>query len=400
MSDLDLGHGFVPRIDQSNYRALGRALGPRSLFDPSELRLPWLLLDGSWVSTNLDLLGQLRTAGTNYLVDTAAWRFQDASAQNVTKLIALDHAPTKTWSDLTLDDYRRFVAEDLRLQASLGAGAYLVPGLIPTSKGQDLSEYDEVAAQVAEQVCFEQPLPAIATVGFHTQGLEVARHRLEQLSGAYSAVYLQATPVDPYRDSASKLNNIVDLLLDTQAGGLDVIAGRMGALTVPLRALGIAATDAGLATGESFQLTSKLRAPNRSANDDGPRKMASQASRRYLRPIKRSVAPKVIDSIEAAPAANALLRCDGCCRYLVPDDRVRRGREHSLIARVTEAQEISALPRSMRVERAEREWAAARRQLTAVNRALRDAGAEPIQTDYLDNQLAVLRAAATRSQVA
>lgn len=67
---------------------------------------------------------------------------------------------------------------------------------------------------------------------------------------------------------------------------------------------------------------------------------------------------------------------------------------------MTEAQEISALPSSMRIERAEREWSAARRQLTAVNRALRDSGAEQIQTDYLDNQLAVLRAAATRSQVA
>jgi hypothetical protein len=400
MSDLDLGHGFIPRIDQSNYRALGRALGPRSLFDPSEVRLPWVLLDGTWVVDYRDVLGQLEAAGTRYLIDTAPWRFQHPSAQTVTKLTALDHAPTTTWSALTLDDYRRFVAYDLRLQATLGAGAYLVPGLIPTAEDEDLSAYDEVAASVVEDVCFEQPLPVVGTVGFHTQGLEIARHRLQRLSGAYSAVYLQATPIDPYHDSASKLGNVVDLLIDVQADGLDVIAGRMGALTVPLRALGIAAADAGLATGESFQLTSKLRAPQRSASDDGPRKMASQASRRYLRPIKRSVAPKVIDTIEAAPAANALLRCDGCCRYLVPDDRVRRGREHSLVARVTEAQEISALPRSMRIERAEREWVAARRHLTAVNRALRDAGAQQIKADCLDNQLAVIRSAAARSHVA
>lgn len=400
MSDLNLGHGFVPRIDQSNYRALGRALGPRSLFDPSELRLPWVLLDGTWVIDNRDLFGQLESAGTRYLIDTAAWRFQHASAQTVAKLTALDHAPAAAWFELTLDDYRRFVAHDLRLQASLGAGAYFVPGLIPSSKDEDLSAYDEIAARAVEEVCFEHPLPAIATIGFHTQGLEIVRHRLGRLSGVYSAVYLQATPVDPYRDSASKLGNIVDLLIDTQASGLDVIAGRMGALTVPLRALGIAAADAGLATGESFRLTSKLRAPQRSPSDDKERKMSSQASRRYIRPIKRSVAAKTIDAIEAAPAANALLRCDGCCRYLVPDDRVRRGREHSLVVRVTEANEISALPRSMRIERAERDWTAARSQLTAVNRALRDAKAEQIKTDYLDNQLAVLRAAAARSQVA
>lgn len=267
MSDLNLGHGFVPRIDQSNYRALGRALGPRSLFDPSELRLPWVLLDGTWVIDNRDLFGQLESAGTRYLIDTAAWRFQHASAQTVAKLTALDHAPAAAWFELTLDDYRRFVAHDLRLQASLGAGAYFVPGLIPSSKDEDLSAYDEIAARAVEEVCFEHPLPAIATIGFHTQGLEIVRHRLGRLSGVYSAVYLQATPVDPYRDSASKLGNIVDLLIDTQASGLDVIAGRMGALTVPLRALGIAAADAGLATGESFRLTSKLRAPQRSPSE-------------------------------------------------------------------------------------------------------------------------------------
>lgn len=399
MSSLDLGHGFLPRIDQSNYRALGRALGPRSLFDPAPLHLPWVLLDGAWVGDNRDLLDQLRAAGTRYLVDTAAWRFQHASAQQVAKLTALDHAPTATWSELTLDDYRRFVAEDLRLQASLGASAYFVPGLIPANKDVDLIEYDQAAASVVEQVCFEQPLPAIATIGLHTQATDIARSRLERLSGVYSAVYMQATPIDPYRDSASKLSNLVDLLMDTQASGLDVIAGRMGALTVPLRAVGIAAADAGLATGESFRLSAKLRSPARS-HDDGPRKMTSQASRRYLRMIKRSVAPKVLDAIEAAPAANALLRCDSCCRFLVPDDRIRRGREHSLIARVTEAHEISSLPPSMRIERAERDWSAARRQLTAVNRALADSELPTIDTDYLDNQLTVLRAAAARRQVA
>lgn len=237
MTNLNLGHGFLPRVDQGNYRALGRALRPRSLFDPIQLHLPWVLLDGAWVIHNSDLLGQLRAAGTHYLVDTAAWRFQHSSAQLVAKLTALDHAPTSPWADLPLGDFRRFVADDLRLQASLGASAYLVPGLIPIDRDTDLSHYDGVAARVVQDVCFENPLPAIAAVGVHTQGIEVARHRLSQLSAVYSAVYLQATPINPYRDSASKLDNIVQLLMDTQAQGLPVIAGRMGALTVPLRAL-------------------------------------------------------------------------------------------------------------------------------------------------------------------
>lgn len=399
MTTLDFGHGFLPRIDQGNYRALERALGPRSLFDPAPLKLPWVVLDGAWVIDHRDLFGQLKEAGTRYLVDTGAWRFQDISAQQVAKLRTLTHAPLVPWSDLSLDDFRRFVVRDLRLQARLGAGAYLLPGLIPADKDVDLSDYDRAAARAVEEVCFEQPLPAIAMIGFHTQGIENARGRLDELSGVYSAVYLQATPLDPYRDSASKLNNILELLLDAQARQLDVIAGRMGALIVPLRSLGIAAADAGMGAGESFQLSAKLRFPQRSS-EERPRRMASQASRRYLRPIKRSVAPLVIDAIEAAPAASALLRCESCCRYLVPDDRIRRGREHSLITRITEAHEISMLPPSMRVERAEREWEAARRQLTAVNRALADAGQQQIKADYLENQLVVLRTAARRRDVA
>lgn len=212
-------------------------------------------------STNRDILPTLRSAGSRYGIDTSAWRFQDESAFDIARLANLPHAPNDTWGNLSLEDYRRFVADELRFQASLGAGAYLVPGLIPRDRSSDLSDIDRAAASVVEQVCFERPLPAIASISFHTQGLDVVRHRLDSLASMYSAVYLQATPINPYADSVDKLGNVIELFQHVQHQDRDAIAGRMGAISVLLRALGVAAADAGMAAGESFTLAGRLRSP-------------------------------------------------------------------------------------------------------------------------------------------
>lgn len=378
---------------------MGRIVAqPRSLFDPAPIDLPWVILDGAWAGSVKELRDQLTMAGTRFLVDTGAWRFQDASAANVKKLQALEHAPKAHWGALSRDDFQRFVAADLRLQAELGASAYLVPGLVPRKGEGDLQDFDAAATAAVKDVCFQLPLPAIATIGFHTQGVTEARQRLEDLSGIYSGVYLQGTPIDPYRDGASKLTMLTSLFVEAQSLGVDVIAGRMGALGVPLRAMGVAAADAGLASGESFDVGDRLRAqrPRDKEQSGAP----STASRRYLRPLKRSHATKVLDIIESVPELSARLRCDSCCKYLTPDDRISRGREHSLVTRIVEAQEISGLPRSMRMERAERDWATARTTLTTVNTALSEAGHRPFDTDYLDNQLSVMRAVTATQQAA
>lgn len=364
------------------------------------MSLPWVVLDGSWVASNRDILPMLRAAGTRYLIDTAAWRFQSDSAFGVARLANLPHAPTRSWPELPIDDFQRFIADDLRFQASLGAAASLVPGLIPADRSADLAAHDQAASSVVEQVCFEQPLPAIATIGFHTQGLDGAEQRLESLSSVYSAVYVQPTPIDPYRDSPDKLGNVIMLLQQIQRQGREAIAGRMGALTVLLRALGIAAADGGMGAGEAFALNAKLKAPRPSDRPESSTPRASNASRRYLPPIKRSVSPDVVELIETTPAADALLRCTTCCRFLAPNDRIRRGREHSLLARVTEAQQVSSLPPSMRLDHAEREWQTARRTATSLNTALREAGHKELPTEHLDNQLAVLRQRAARSEAA
>lgn len=396
---MEFGHGFVPRIDVGNYKALDRVLGPRSLFDPVQLDLQWVILDGSWVYSQGELLQRLQAAGIRYLVDTSAWRFQSESAFEVNKLTAMGHAPQQPWTLSDLAEFRSFVADDLRFQAEVGASAYLVPGLIPRDKDQDLSAHDAEIAEIVKQVAMDVPLPAVAVLGVHTTGLEMARHRLAALSAVYEGVYVQATPVDPYNDSVSKLTTIVDLLVDAKAEDRTVIGGRLGALTVLLRALGIDAADAGFATGETFNLANKLQ-PRQPQGEEGRSGGANLSHRRYVIQIRRSLDPKRLDEIEAVPAAEAHLRCERCCQFLPPTERVQRGREHSLAARVTEAIEISSLPASMRLERAERDWTAARRTLTALNRSLADVGVREVAGEYLDNQLAVLRDAAQKSRAA
>jgi hypothetical protein len=57
----------------------------------------------------------LRSAGTRYLIDTSAWRFQSVSAFGVTRLTNLPHAPSHPW-DERIEDFRRLVADHLRFQ--------------------------------------------------------------------------------------------------------------------------------------------------------------------------------------------------------------------------------------------------------------------------------------------
>lgn len=396
---MDFGHGFLPRIDVSNYKALDRVLGPRQLFDPVDLDLAWVILDGAWVHGQSELLERLHRSGVPYLVDTSAWRFQSHTAFDVRKLTSMRHSPGEAWSSTELGEFHRFVADDLQYQASLGVSAYLVPGLVPRNKDEDLSEHDKEVAEIVKRVALDTPRPAIATIGVHTLDLARARQRLNDLSGVYEGIYLQATPIHPYNDSVSKMAAVVGLLLEAKSQDRSVVAGRLGALTVLLRALGIDAADAGLAAGETFNVADKLRRdPSSKDREAAPR--ASTARRRYVTQIRRSLAPDRLAQIESVPAAEAQLRCTACCQFLAPDDRVRRGREHSLAARITEAVEISALPRSMRLERAERDWMGARRVLTSINRVLTDAELPAIDGEYLGNQVALLRDVATRTKAA
>lgn len=392
--------GFVPRIDKSNYRALERVLAPRSLFSPMSYVPPWSIVDGAWLANDSTLLDAVRAHGGKYIVDTMGWRFQDQSAWRVKKLVGLAHAPDGPLQ--AHGELRSFIEADLRFQAALGADAYLVPSLMPLSKHDgEWEAVDGAASAAARAVCMETPKPVIATLGVHTQSLPSLRDRLAALDRMFSMVYVQFTPVAPYADSAGKLEQLATALLGAREMGFGVIAGRMAAMTAPLLALGADAVDGGLGAGETFRVTQKLSGPSTSEDrDKGDDRRTSLAKRRYVVSLRRSLAPKQIAKIEALGAASDLIRCDDCCRFLAPDDRIGRGREHSLIARITEAAELSELPSAMRVDHVHRAWTAARNQAAALNRVLEDSGEKPMSAEYLDNQLAVLATLAARSRAA
>ncbi len=76
---MDLGHGFLPRIDARNFKAVERCLlrdGP-TLFHEA-LDLPWVTLEGPWSlqrgSATIELF---RDRNVKYLIDTQAWRYRD-----------------------------------------------------------------------------------------------------------------------------------------------------------------------------------------------------------------------------------------------------------------------------------------------------------------------------------
>jgi hypothetical protein len=73
--DLDVGHGFIPRIARQNYKAVDRCLGPDMLLD-APLDLPWAIVDAPWAEKNQDFLASLRAHGTKVLLDGSCWRYR------------------------------------------------------------------------------------------------------------------------------------------------------------------------------------------------------------------------------------------------------------------------------------------------------------------------------------
>ncbi|HUP14756.1 MAG TPA: hypothetical protein VM848_01675 [Acidimicrobiia bacterium] len=53
-------------------------------------------------------------------------------------------------------------------------------------------------------------------------------------------------------DSVSKLIDVAQVMLRFEDAGVPVVAGHLGALGGVLRSLGVAAADAGLGSGETF----------------------------------------------------------------------------------------------------------------------------------------------------
>ncbi len=234
-------------------------------------------------------------------------------------------------------------------------------------------------------------------VGGHTRGLDQVAALMDSLPHFISTIYLQMTPLAPVKDGPSKLEAVTTLYQHAASLGFQVIAGHAGAVTPALRALGVDAADAGLAIGEGFdQSTTKRRA--KPDTEEG-QKRGGRRSRMYLGQIGRSLEAADIERLLAVPGAAAELRsCRLPCHRFSGHHLLDQAREHSLWARVEEAQLVTALPSSMRATSVYERMKGQRSVLATINGALEAAGESPLDVKPVDNHLTwISRALAARS---
>lgn len=392
MERLSFGHGFVPRIGRNNYRALDRALAPPSLFGDEPSDLPWLILDGAWLKPDLPLLVQLKSLNVRFLVDSQSWRFQDERTWEVAKYASLEHRPSAPLDVDDTDAFVEFVEADLEWQRTLGADALLLPGLMPKRDDDSGVEALTVAVEVAMTSPATKGRPIVGFLGGHSSSIDlVSSAAKDAMTSLLSAAYVQISPVNPMKDSVSKMIDVIETMVAFERRGTPVISGHLGGLGGSLRALGVSAADAGLGVGETFDATRLLRRRDK-RDKDGASRHGPVESRRYVAQVQRSLNRKQWDALMSIDAMRGFLECRlSCCRFRTPDDRSEWTREHSLRTRVAEASDLARLPESMRSSRQIDVLRAARGSLVAVNSSLRGNGFDPLPVEPVENQLAALQ---------
>lgn len=388
---MDLGHGFLPRIDARNYKAVERCLpreGP-GLFNVG-LDLPWAILEGPWaLQHGASTIELCRDRGISFLVDTQAWRYRDPRTFLMEKFTATPYAPAGPLARSDKVTVTRFVEADLQTQASLGASAYLLPGVIP-SDGNDDVHAEVLSLLEAAQAKLPDARPCIAFVGAHTSSMEAGYQLIDDLPHWIDGIYLQLSPVNPLHDSPSKIIDALMLMRRATQQGFTVIAGRLAGIAPLLRAAGIAGADAGLGEGESFAYGAKIKNHEpRVGTEHQPRLLGG---RLYVPQLGRSVSTSEWDRLMQVPSLRGQLLCRlPCCAFGLPVETTpHRGREHSLHSRVAEAKALSGvgLPTiDTAIALLEQRQSTAR----AITASLNEAGLDSITTAFLDNHLAVAR---------
>lgn len=388
---MDLGHGFLPRIDARNYKAIERCLprdGP-GLFNVG-VDLPWAILEAPWALRHGAATVELcRDRGISFLVDTQAWRYRDPRTFLVEKFTATPYAPAGALAASDRPALSRFIEADLETQASLGASAYLLPGLIPSNPRDAVHAMTLAMLEIA-QAKLPNARPCVAFLGVHSSSMEAAHQLVADLPHWIDGIYLQLSPVNPLHDSPSKIIDALMLMRHATKQGFTVIAGRLAGLAALLRAAGIAGADAGLGEGEAFAYGAKIKSHEpRNGTEHQPRLLGG---RLYVPQFGRSVSAREWDRLMRVPALRGQLLCRlPCCAFGLPVETTPgRGREHSLHCRVAEAKALPGVGRptiDAAVALLEQRQSAAR----AISASLHEGGLDPIATAFLDNHLAVAR---------
>lgn len=218
-------------------------------------------------------------------------------------------APAKPVDVTSRDEVATLVRASLRAQAAVGAAVYLVPGFIPVDGFEDLAAtYETIIATVTEFTDVDAK-PYFLYLGGHTRGLELVHRLIDDLPSFLSGVYVQLSPLETTKDTPTKLERVTEIYQHVAGGGFKVIAGYAGAVTPALRALGIDAADAGLATAEAFDQSGSRRSTHSQTTDDD-RQGGGPQSRMYFPTIDRSLDGEQARRLLDVPAVAAqLLGC-------------------------------------------------------------------------------------------
>lgn len=331
----------------------------------------------------------LRDYRTQILVDTQAWRYREAATFSVPKYTDIPYAPSAPLTDLSNDALADFVRGDLSVQEQMGADAYIVTGSIPRRRGDDSLKFTMTAVQTALDFVGNgvKPKPLIGFAGVHTSDIDGAYRLLDELPYSLEALYVQMTPHSPMTDSPAKLVTLASFLLACQEEGFDVVGGRLGAIGQLLRAVGVSAVDAGLGSGETFDMSSLLRPSNTSPGPGGGLPMGPRI---YVHQILRSIFGRDWRRLSNLPSIRGQPTCTlHCCRRRF-DDTLKRATEHSLRWRTNEAAQLAALPATMQGQRVWDDLLRTRSMITAINTALTEAGDAPIPHRHIENHITTM----------
>lgn len=391
---MDFGHGFLPRIDKRNWTGVDRALGPAGRLPLGDgVDLPWAVVDHAYACARPSMREALTAHDVRLIVDASAWRYRETATFAVDSMTAAPYAPSEP-IDGRGDALRHLVESDLRSQCEMGAAAYLIPGFVPRNRDDSVDDLILDAIDIALGMSDLDPRPFIAFVGIHSERFDRGAELLARINRAVAGVYVQITPFRPQSDTVSKLLRCADLYAHA-ADDFSVIAGRGGGGGNFFRALGVAATDAGLAEGETFDFASKAR-PKKPG--DGV-KGKGFGRRIYLPALGLSVSGKQFRLLGETQGLQQFARCAlPCCRFNPFD--TKRAVEHSLRARVAEATEQRDLPRSSAVERQLDQLASRLATLNSCNSVLAAMDEAPFSTKHLEHQSAALARRLARSTAA
>lgn len=185
---MDLGHGFVPRVDKRNWSGIDRARGPPGrlpLDDPLDLQ--WVIVDLSWALAKPSIIDALHAHGLKAIGDPSAWRYREHTTFTIETMATAPYAPTAPIGSerATL---RSFVERVLGAQCESGVDAYLLPGFVPRSRTDDIRAITLESIDVADGMTDLDPRPWIAYIGVHSEHLDAGVRLLGDVSRSVAAV--------------------------------------------------------------------------------------------------------------------------------------------------------------------------------------------------------------------